>query len=80
MDQTGDIGKDRVRGNVVFQTSLYRMIQLAKQTVGRTAIIDSSFSTTRLLLAKDGNPIEYNEFAISGQEMLKYVYSKSKNL
>lgn len=78
LDQIGDIGKDRVRGNVVFQTSLYRMIQLAKQTVGRTAIIDSSFSTTRLLLAKDGNPIEYNEFAISGQEMLKYVYSKSK--
>lgn len=78
LDQTGDIGKDRVRGNVIFQTSLYRMIQLAKQTVGRAAIIDSSFSTTRLLLAKDGNPIEYNEFALSGQEMLKYVYSKSK--
>lgn len=80
IDMTGDKNKDRARSNVIFQTAIYRMISLASRTKGRTAIIDSSFTSTKVLLVKDGSPIEYMEFDLSGENMLKYVYSKSKGV
>lgn len=77
LDRIGNPIKDVVRGNVIFQTSIYRMIEVAGRTTGKVAIIDSSFNSTRVLLAKDGHPVEYNEFELCGEDMLKMVYSNS---
>lgn len=77
LNKIGDPIKDVVRGNVIFQTSIYRMIKVAGNTKGKVAVVDSSFNSTRVLLAKDGHPVEYNEFELCGEDMLKTAYSKS---
>lgn len=61
------------RAEIHYGTAITRLLEVSKRTMGDVAIMDLSFSGTRILVVKGGMPYTYKDFKLSGKELIYEV-------
>ena len=64
---------------VYFTTRIDSMKRAARNLSGLSAVIDSSYSKTSVLLSLDGEPFDYKEFEFSGKDLITVVNNKTNS-